>query len=127
MAESRLLGCAEGQRHDRRQARQRQNVGGVVMENRNQLERLALPQKIEVIIRDHLARQVAVPFDTEYLVFQIYQAAAFQAQLPKTARSEKQVQVFHPLEWMAAARHTKTGLEQRLVVGFAVVGDQHVE
>ena len=61
------------------------------------------------------------------LVFQVHQAAAFQAQFPQAARAEEQVEVLHAVEGMARARHAEARFEQRLVVGLAVVGDQHVE
>ncbi len=35
--------------------------------------------------------------------------------------------MLHAVEWMARADHAEAGFEQWLVVGFAVVGDQHVE
>ena len=68
-----------------------------------------------------------MPFHAEDLVFQFQQPAAFQAQLPQPPRAEQQVQVLQPIEGVVRARHAEPRFEQRLIVGFAVVGDQHVE
>ena len=51
-----LFGRAEGERHDRGQAGQRQDIDGIVVEDRDQLEGLLGAEKVEVAVRDHLAR-----------------------------------------------------------------------
>ena len=81
----------------------------------------------EIAVGDHLARQIALPLDTQNLILQVHQAAAFQAQLPQAARAEKQVEVLHAAERMARARHAEARFQQRLVVGFAVIRHQHIE
>ena len=75
-------GGAEGEGHDGGQAGQRENVDGVVVEDRDNLKGFRGAQVIEVTVRNHLAGQVALPLHAENLVFQVHQTAAFQAQLP---------------------------------------------
>ncbi len=127
MAQRGLLGAAEGERDDGGQAGEREDVDGVVVEDRDQAEGLARAQELEVVIRDHLAGQVALPFHAEDLVLQVHQAAAFEAQLPQPARAEEQVQMRQTVERVAGPRHAEAGFEQRLIVRLAVVGDQDIE
>ncbi len=73
-----LVGRAESERHDGREAGQRENVDGIVVEDGDHLESLLAPQKIEVDVGDHFAGQIALALHAENTIFQIDQAAAFQ-------------------------------------------------
>ena len=127
MPQARIRWRAKRERHDRRQARQQENVDRVVMENRHHLESPLAAQEIEIHVRDHLAGQIALPLDAEHAILQIDQPAALQPQLPQSARAEQQVEVLHALEGVPRARHAKARFQQRLVVRLAVVRDEHVE
>ena len=120
-------GRAERERHDGGQAGQRENIERVVVEDGDQPEGLLRAQEFEVAVGNHLAGQVALALHAQNAVLEVHQAAAFEAQFPEAARAEEQVEMLHAVERMARARHAEARFEQRLVVGLAVVGDEHVE
>src|SRR5579864_1140860 len=114
-------------RHDRSQAGQRENVDRVVMEDRHQPKDFMRAQIFKIEIWDKLARQIALPFHAQDLVFQIHQPATIETQIPQPAGAEQQIQMLETTEGRALSDHAETRLEQRLIVSTAVVGDQHLE
>ena len=122
-----LVRRTKGQGDNGGETCERNDVHGIVVKNRDQPECLPLPQVLKVAIRNQLAGQIALAFYSQDLVFQLHQAAALETQLPKPARAEQQIQMLHARERRPAARHAITCFEQRLIVRFAVVRDEHVE
>src|SRR5579875_4223688 len=97
------------------------------MEDRYQAMRLARAQVIEIDVRDQLARQIAVALDSQDLLLELHQAAAFKTQLPEPARAVQQVEVMQTREGRFPPGEAIARFEQRLVVGFAVIRDQNVK
>ena len=127
MSEGRIGGIPERVGHDAGQARQRQNVRGVVMKHRQQARGVARAQILEIDVGNQRAGHVAVALDAQDLVFEIHQAAAVETQLPQAARAVQQIEMLHPRERRARAIQAIARFEQRLIEGAAVIGDQHAE
>ena len=122
-----VLGVSKGLRDHSRQAGERNDVEDVVLEHRHQTMPPLGPQVLEVDVRDHLAGNVTVPFYAEDLGFQVNETAVFEAELEQPPSPVEQVQMLHFGERMPLPAHRVTGFEQRLVVAFPVIGDQHIE
>ncbi len=114
-------------RHNRSKTCKRQNIHRIVMKNRHQPLRFPAAQVFEIHIWDKLARQVALAINAQDLLFQLHQAAAFQAQFPETARAMQQIEMTQARKRRLVTGHAIASLEQRLVIGASVIRDQDVE
>lgn len=81
VAGNNILRVAKRRRDQARETRQRNNIEHVVMEHRDQTESVAGPQVFEIVIGDQFAGHVGAALEAENLVFEIHQAASFEAQL----------------------------------------------
>src|SRR5438046_2600958 len=97
------------------------------MEDRQQLECFARAQILEIDVWDQLARKITLALHAENLILQLYEPATVEPELPQTPRSEQQIEMRQTAERRPRALHTISRFEQRLVVRFAVVRNQHVE
>src|SRR5579883_156039 len=120
-------GVLECIRDDSGKAGEGQDIGRVVLEDREQTRGMPRPQIFEVNIGNERTGEIAVPLDAEDLILEIDQAAAIEAKLPETAGAEKQIQMLHPREGRARAIHPVTCFEQRLIEGPSVVSDQNAK
>jgi hypothetical protein len=114
-------------RNDGGQARQRQDVDGVVMKHRHQAKDFVRPHVFEIDIRNQFTGKIALPFHAQDLIFQFHQPATVESQVPQPARAEQQIQMLQRTERRPLPRHAEARFEQRLIEGAAVVSDQHFE
>ena len=61
---------------------QGQDVDGVVMEHRHQAKDFVRAHVFEIDIGNQFPRQVALPFHAQNLIFELYQSAAIESQVP---------------------------------------------
>src|SRR6185295_4067396 len=104
-----------------------QNIDSVVMKHRQQPRHLPRTDIIEIYVRDHRARDVALTLKAQDLSFQFDQAATFEAQFPQAARAVQEIEVLKARERRARAIQSVASFEQRLVESLPVIRDQHPE
>ena len=61
------------------------------------------------------------------MILELNEAAVVVTELPQATCAAQQIEVREAAEGQRCTRHPISGFEQRLIIGFAVIGHQHVE
>ena len=105
----------KGPGNDAGEAGEREDIDRIVMQDRHDAVRFAVAQVIEVDVRDHFARQIALALEAENLAFKFYQPATIEAKIPQASRPVQKVEMAHAFEGWLKARHTVAGFKKRTV------------
>src|SRR5690242_10423601 len=97
------------------------------MKHREQPRHLSSTDVVEIDIRDHRPRHIALALEAQDLLLQFDQAAAFETQFPQPPRAVQQVQMLEAAKWRTRAIQPVAGFEQWLVEGLSVIRNQHAE
>src|ERR1700684_2556445 len=81
----------KGPRHNSRQARQRQNVRRVVVEDGHQAKDLLRAEIFEVEVGNQFSWKIPLPLQPQDLILEIHQAAAIKSKITQATRSKQEI------------------------------------